>query len=52
VSSTAEFGINPDNIEAMAFAWLARQTIKHLHSNLTEVTGAQSPVILGGIYLS
>jgi anhydro-N-acetylmuramic acid kinase len=52
VSSTAEFGINPDHIEAMAFAWLARQTIKHLPGNLTEVTGAQSPVILGGIYLS
>ena len=51
VSSTAEFGINPDHVEAMAFAWLARQTIKNLPGNLTEVTGAKSPVILGGIYL-
>jgi len=50
VSSTAEFGINPDHVEAMAFAWLARQTIKNLAGNLMEVTGAKSPVILGGIY--
>lgn len=50
VSSTAEFGINPDHVEAMAFAWLARQTINNLSGNLTEVTGAKNPVILGGIY--
>ena len=50
VSSTAEFGINPDHVEAMAFAWLARQTINNLSGNLIEVTGAKAPVILGGIY--
>ena len=50
VSSTAEFGINPDHVEAMAFAWLARQTMNNLSGNLTEVTGAKAPVILGGIY--
>ena len=50
VSSTAEFGINPDHVEAMAFAWLARQTINNLPGNLTTVTGAIKPVILGGVY--
>jgi len=50
VSSTAEFGINPDHVEAMAFAWLARQSMNDLSGNLTEVTGAKHPVILGGIY--
>ncbi len=50
VSSTAKFGINPDHVEAMAFAWLARQTIHNLSGNLTQVTGAKAPVILGGIY--
>jgi anhydro-N-acetylmuramic acid kinase len=50
VASTAEFGINPDHVEAMAFAWLARQTINNLSGNLIEVTGAKAPVILGGIY--
>jgi anhydro-N-acetylmuramic acid kinase len=50
VSSTAEFGINPDHVEAMAFAWLARQTINNLSGNLMDVTGAKTPVIIGGIY--
>ncbi len=50
VSSTASFGVNPDHVEAMAFAWLARQTINNMPGNITEVTGAKTPVILGGIY--
>ena len=50
VSSTAEFGINPDHVEAMAFAWLAKQTINNLSGNVMQVTGAKAPVILGGIY--
>ncbi len=50
VLSTAEFGIDPDHVEAIAFAWLARQTINHLPGNLCSVTGAAAPVVLGGIY--
>ena len=50
VSSTADFGTNPDHVEAMAFAWLARQSIHDLCGKVTEVTGARTPVILGGIY--
>lgn len=50
VLSTGEFGIDPDHVEAVAFAWLARQTFNHLPGNLCSVTGAKSPVILGGIY--
>lgn len=50
VSSTAKFNINPDHVEAMAFAWLAKQTINNLSGNLPEVTGAKNAVILGGIY--
>ncbi len=49
--STAEFGIDPEWIEAMAFAWLARQTLAGRPGNLPAVTGAQHPVVLGGIYL-
>lgn len=48
--STEEFGINPDHVEAMAFAWLAKQTLHHLPGNLCSVTGAKVPVVLGGIY--
>lgn len=52
VDSTAKFGIDPDHVEAMAFAWLARQTINNLPGNLMGATGAKSPAILGGIYPS
>jgi anhydro-N-acetylmuramic acid kinase len=50
VESTAEYGIHPDHVEAVAFAWLARQTLNHLPGNLKDVTGAKNSVILGGIY--
>ena len=50
LASTAAFGIDPDHVEAMAFAWLARQTFHQLTGNLCSVTGANEPVILGGLY--
>lgn len=50
VSSTEQFGIHPDHVEAVAFAWLARQTLNNLPGNLKEVTGAKKTVILGGVY--
>ena len=51
ISTTASAGYPPDWIEAMAFAWLAKQTLNHLPGNLPNVTGAKSQVVLGGIYL-
>lgn len=51
VATTAELGVDPAWVEAMAFAWLARQTMKGLSGNLPAVTGARKEVILGGIYL-
>ena len=50
VFSTSEAGIEPDWVEAMAFAWLAKQTLTHQAGNLPGVTGAGHAVILGGIY--
>jgi len=50
VESTAAHGIDPDHIEAMGFAWLARQTLLGLPGNLPSVTGAAGPRVLGGIY--
>ncbi len=50
VSSTAAFGLDPDAVEAVTFAWLARQTLKGLPGNVAEVTGAKGPRILGAIY--
>lgn len=50
VTTTQDFGYDPDYIEAMAFAWLARQTMEHKPGNLPAVTGAKQQVILGAIY--
>ena len=52
VESTQALGLDPDWVEALAFAWLAKQTLDGLPGNLPSVTGAQSPVVLGGIYLA
>ncbi len=50
VASTADYGVNPDYLEAMAFAWLARQRLRGLPGNLPAVTGARGPRVLGAIY--
>jgi anhydro-N-acetylmuramic acid kinase len=50
VHSTAAYGVEPQAVEAMAFAWLAQQTLRGEPGNLPAVTGARRPVILGGIY--
>jgi anhydro-N-acetylmuramic acid kinase len=50
VESTAAQGLDPDFVEAMAFAWLARETLAGRPGNLAEVTGAAGPRILGGVY--
>lgn len=50
VATTTRLGIDPDWVEALAFAWLARQTVNRLPGNLPSVTGAQGGRILGAIY--
>src|SRR5579883_552825 len=50
VNSTQKYGIDPDWVEAVAFAWLAKQTLLRQPGNLPSVTGAKKPVVLGGIY--
>lgn len=47
VASTAEFGLDPDWVEAMAFAWLARRHHHNEAGNLPSVTGAKEAVVLG-----
>ncbi len=50
VVSSAQFGVNPDYIEAMMFAWLAEKTIHEKPLDLSALTGAKKPVILGAVY--
>jgi anhydro-N-acetylmuramic acid kinase len=50
VVSTEEFNTDPDYVEAIAFAWLAKQTLQGGAGNLPSVTGAGRAVVLGGIY--
>jgi len=48
--STSRYGIDPDFLEATAFAWLARQRLLGLPGNLPSVTGARGPRVLGAVY--
>ncbi|KLV09659.1 anhydro-N-acetylmuramic acid kinase [Photobacterium aquae] len=50
VANTRDAGVDPDYMEAMAFAWLARQRMHGLPSNVPEVTGASRLASLGVIY--
>lgn len=50
VSTTATLGIEPDWVEAIAFAWLAKQTLDGRPGNLAAVTGAAGGRVLGAIY--
>jgi anhydro-N-acetylmuramic acid kinase len=50
VATTAVLGIEPEHVEALAFAWLARQALKREPGNLPAVTGARGARVLGAIY--
>jgi len=50
VGSTAILGAAPDHVEALAFAWLARQHVLRRVSSLPAVTGARGARVLGALY--
>jgi anhydro-N-acetylmuramic acid kinase len=50
VSSTHVRGLDPDYLEAVAFAWFAPRTLAGLTSSAGSVTSARGARILGGIY--
>lgn len=50
VESTAAAGIPPDQVEALAFAWLAWAHTQKRAGNLVQVTGARGPRVLGALY--
>ncbi len=50
VRSTAAMGVPPDQVEALAFAWLASAFVARRAGNLPAVTGAAGPRVLGALY--
>ena len=50
VESTRALGMDPDWVEAIAFAWMAKQRIEGTALDTTPFTGASQPVVLGGVY--
>ena len=50
VATTAALGIDPNQVEALAFAWLTRERIEGRTGNLPEATGAAGPRRLGCVY--
>lgn len=50
IASTATAGLDPDWVEAVAFAWLASRRLQDLPGNLPSVTGAREAVALGVIH--
>jgi anhydro-N-acetylmuramic acid kinase len=50
VADTATRGIQPTQVEAALFAWLAHRYMEGLPGNLTAVTGARGPRVLGALY--
>lgn len=51
IGSTSDVGVPADWLEAMAFAWLAKQRLEGKTGNAPAVTGASRPCVLGGVYL-
>lgn len=50
VETTADHGVPVSQVEALAFAWLARQFTLREPGNLASVTGAAGPRVLGALY--
>lgn len=51
VESTARYGADPDWVEGLLFAWLARERLYGRTQDTAAITGAQHPVLLGEIHL-
>jgi anhydro-N-acetylmuramic acid kinase len=49
IDTTAALGIAPEQVEPVAFAWLAHRRVQGKNSNRPEVTGADRPLCLGAL---
>lgn len=52
ITSSSDYGFDPDAIEAMTFALLAQRRLENLPGNIPTVTGADHECVLGAIYCS
>jgi anhydro-N-acetylmuramic acid kinase len=50
VAQTDELGVPTGHVESLAFAWLAMKCVRREPIDLTAITGACAPRILGAIY--
>ena len=50
VACTGAYGVPEKWMEAMAFAWLAKQHLEGIPGNIPSVTGARRKVVLGKLY--
>ena len=50
VESTSSVGIDPLQVEATAFAWLAHKAVQRQKLDLKSITGARGARVLGCIY--
>jgi anhydro-N-acetylmuramic acid kinase len=50
IESTQRHGMHPDWVEAVLFAWLARERLLERRQHTGPITGAKQPVLLGRIY--
>ncbi len=50
VTGSDRYGLPPQQVEAAAFAWLARKSIRRETGSLQSVTGARGARVLGAIY--
>jgi anhydro-N-acetylmuramic acid kinase len=50
LANTSALGLDPDYVEAVGFAWLARARLSGTPGNLPAVTGARGPRVLGALH--
>jgi anhydro-N-acetylmuramic acid kinase len=50
LAGTEVLGVDPQAVEALAFAWLAWRRLQALPGNLPAVTGARGERVLGALY--
>ena len=50
VEPTTHYGVDPDWVEGLLFAWLARERLNGRSQDTPPITGASRPVLLGDIH--